>query len=129
MYTENTVNEVSLAIRPGIRRSSSSKSSTADTSRPSSNNVATSSWSWGRAAVSDMWSINDLTRSALSQGVKPNCIIPVPMEPPPLTLPLEYAAIEKILPHRYPFLLVDRITELEMDKRIVGLKNISSNEP
>ena len=47
----------------------------------------------------------------------------------PLTLPLEYAAIEKILPHRYPFLLVDRITELEMDKRIVGLKNISSNEP
>ena len=46
-----------------------------------------------------------------------------------LTLPLEYAAIEKILPHRYPFLLVDRITELEMDKRIVGLKNISSNEP
>ena len=49
-----------------------------------------------------------------------------PMEP--LTLPLDYAAIEKILPHRYPFLLVDRITELEMDKRIVGLKNISSNE-
>ncbi len=47
----------------------------------------------------------------------------------PLTLPLEYAAIEKILPHRYPFLLVDRITELEMDKRIVGVKNISSNEP
>jgi 3-hydroxyacyl-[acyl-carrier-protein] dehydratase len=46
-----------------------------------------------------------------------------------LTLPLDYAAIEKILPHRYPFLLVDRITELEMDKRIVGLKNISSNEP
>jgi beta-hydroxyacyl-ACP dehydratase FabZ len=45
-----------------------------------------------------------------------------------LTLPLEYAAIEKILPHRYPFLLVDRITELEMDKRIVGVKNISSNE-
>ena len=60
-------------------------------------------------------------------GLKPTCIISVPMEP--LTLPLEYAAIEKILPHRYPFLLVDRITELEMDKRIVGLKNISSNEP
>jgi 3-hydroxyacyl-[acyl-carrier-protein] dehydratase len=45
-----------------------------------------------------------------------------------LTLPLDYAAIEKILPHRYPFLLVDRIIELEMDKRIVGVKNISSNE-
>jgi 3-hydroxyacyl-[acyl-carrier-protein] dehydratase len=46
----------------------------------------------------------------------------------PLSLPLDYAAIEKILPHRYPFLLVDRITEIEFDKRIVGIKNISSNE-
>jgi 3-hydroxyacyl-[acyl-carrier-protein] dehydratase len=46
-----------------------------------------------------------------------------------LTLPLDYAAIEKILPHRYPFLLVDRITEFELDKRIVGIKNISANEP
>jgi 3-hydroxyacyl-[acyl-carrier-protein] dehydratase len=45
-----------------------------------------------------------------------------------LTLPLDYAAIEKILPHRYPVLLVDRITEIEFDKRIVGIKNISSNE-
>ena len=46
----------------------------------------------------------------------------------PLTLPLDYAAIEKILPHRFPFLLVDRITEFEMDKRIVGIKNVSFNE-
>jgi 3-hydroxyacyl-[acyl-carrier-protein] dehydratase len=45
-----------------------------------------------------------------------------------LTLPLDYSAIERILPHRYPFLLVDRITELEPDKRIVGIKNISSSE-
>src|SRR5437867_6113130 len=45
-----------------------------------------------------------------------------------LTLPLDYAAIERILPHRYPFLLVDRITELEMDKRIVGIKNVTLNE-
>lgn len=45
-----------------------------------------------------------------------------------LTLPLEYAAIERILPHRYPFLFVDRITELEVDKRIVGIKNVSLNE-
>jgi len=45
-----------------------------------------------------------------------------------LTLPLDYAAIERILPHRYPFLLVDRITELEVDKRIVGIKNVSRNE-
>jgi 3-hydroxyacyl-[acyl-carrier-protein] dehydratase len=45
-----------------------------------------------------------------------------------LTLPLDYGAIERILPHRYPFLLVDRITELEPDKRIVGVKNVSINE-
>jgi 3-hydroxyacyl-[acyl-carrier-protein] dehydratase len=45
-----------------------------------------------------------------------------------LTLPLDYAAIERILPHRYPFLLVDRITEFEVDKRILGIKNVSLNE-
>ncbi len=46
----------------------------------------------------------------------------------PLPLPLDYAAIERILPHRYPFLLVDRITEFEADRRIVGVKNVSLNE-
>ena len=45
-----------------------------------------------------------------------------------IALPLDYAAIERILPHRYPFLLVDRITEFEPDKRIVGIKNVSLNE-
>ena len=45
-----------------------------------------------------------------------------------LTLPLDYSAIERILPHRYPFLLVDRVTELEPDRRIVGIKNVSLNE-
>lgn len=45
-----------------------------------------------------------------------------------LTLPLDCAAIERILLHRYPFLLVDRITELEPDTRIVGIKNVSANE-
>ena len=37
--------------------------------------------------------------------------------------------ILKILPHRYPFLLVDRILEIEDGKRIVGLKNVTINEP
>ena len=37
--------------------------------------------------------------------------------------------IQKIMPHRYPFLLVDRILELEDKKRVVGLKNITINEP
>jgi 3-hydroxyacyl-[acyl-carrier-protein] dehydratase len=46
-----------------------------------------------------------------------------------LTLPLDTSAIERILPHRYPFLLVDKIIEFEPDKRIVGVKNVSINEP
>lgn len=37
--------------------------------------------------------------------------------------------IKKYIPHRYPFLLVDRITELEIGKRVVGLKNVTVNEP
>ena len=46
----------------------------------------------------------------------------------PLPMPLDYTAIERILPHRYPFLLVDRVTEFEPDKRIVCVKNVSFNE-
>jgi 3-hydroxyacyl-[acyl-carrier-protein] dehydratase len=45
-----------------------------------------------------------------------------------LSLPLDYAAIARILPHRYPFLLVDRITEFEPDVRIVGIKNVTASE-
>ena len=37
--------------------------------------------------------------------------------------------IKQYIPHRYPFLLVDRIVELEIGKRIVGLKNVTINEP
>jgi len=43
-------------------------------------------------------------------------------------LPFDQTIIQRILPHRYPFLLVDRITEFETDKRIVGIKNVSINE-
>ena len=45
-----------------------------------------------------------------------------------LTLPLDYAAIERILPHRYPFLLVDRVDELGPE-RIVARKLVTRNEP
>jgi 3-hydroxyacyl-[acyl-carrier-protein] dehydratase len=45
-----------------------------------------------------------------------------------LKLPLEVEDIKKILPHRYPFLLVDRIVELEEDRRVVGIKNVCSDE-
>jgi len=37
--------------------------------------------------------------------------------------------ILKLLPHRYPMLLVDRILEIEEGKRVVGLKNVTANEP
>jgi UDP-3-O-[3-hydroxymyristoyl] N-acetylglucosamine deacetylase/3-hydroxyacyl-[acyl-carrier-protein] dehydratase len=40
----------------------------------------------------------------------------------------DFEAIQRILPHRYPFLLVDRIIEFEAGKRIVGLKNVTGNE-
>lgn len=44
-------------------------------------------------------------------------------------LELDIEAIQRILPHRYPFLLVDRILELESGKRVVGIKNVTANEP
>ena len=42
---------------------------------------------------------------------------------------LDCRAIQEILPHRYPFLLVDRIVDLEPGRRAVGIKNVSVNEP
>ncbi len=42
---------------------------------------------------------------------------------------LNIVQIQEFLPHRYPFLLVDRIIELEPEKKIVGLKNVTINEP
>ena len=36
--------------------------------------------------------------------------------------------IQRILPHRYPFLLIDRVVELKLGQRIVGVKNVSGNE-
>lgn len=42
---------------------------------------------------------------------------------------VEQDEIQTLLPHRYPFLLVDRVKEFEPHKRIVGLKNVTVNEP
>ncbi|NLZ52881.1 MAG: 3-hydroxyacyl-[acyl-carrier-protein] dehydratase FabZ, partial [Thermoanaerobacteraceae bacterium] len=41
---------------------------------------------------------------------------------------LNIEEIKKIIPHRYPFLLIDKILELEEGKRAVGVKNVSFNE-
>ena len=50
------------------------------------------------------------------------------VERPALTAPLSIERIQELLPHRYPFLLVDRVVELTEDK-IVALKNVSIHEP
>jgi len=46
-----------------------------------------------------------------------------------MDLPLTYKDIIKILPHRPPFLFVDMITELELGERVVGIKNVTIDEP
>ncbi len=44
-------------------------------------------------------------------------------------LPMDVERIQRYLPHRYPFLMLDRIQEFEPRRRIVALKNVSVNEP
>ena len=46
-----------------------------------------------------------------------------------MRLPLGPAEIQDLIPHRYPFLLVDRIDELEPGVRALGVKNVTQNEP
>ncbi|BAV97220.1 3-hydroxyacyl-[acyl-carrier-protein] dehydratase [Lysobacter enzymogenes] len=46
-----------------------------------------------------------------------------------LQLPLDVPAIQQLLPHRYPFLLIDRVLELEPHKRVLAIKSVSCNEP
>lgn len=48
---------------------------------------------------------------------------------PTWTPPLEAADIMRILPHHFPFLMVDRVIELEPGKRAVGIKMVTANEP
>ncbi|HUG95219.1 MAG TPA: 3-hydroxyacyl-ACP dehydratase FabZ [Pleomorphomonadaceae bacterium] len=52
--------------------------------------------------------------------------LPDPALPP---LPWEAADIMTILPHRYPFLLIDRVVEIEPGQRVVALRNVTANEP
>jgi 3-hydroxyacyl-[acyl-carrier-protein] dehydratase len=42
---------------------------------------------------------------------------------------LDVVEIQKILPHRYPFLLVDKVTSMELEKNIIAYKNVSISEP
>jgi 3-hydroxyacyl-[acyl-carrier-protein] dehydratase len=52
--------------------------------------------------------------------------LPDPELPP---LPWEAADIMTILPHRYPFLLIDRVVEIEPGQRVVAIRNVTANEP
>lgn len=47
----------------------------------------------------------------------------------PVTLPVCINDIQRLLPHRYPFLLVDRVVELEPNKRVLAYKHVTANEP
>ncbi len=46
-----------------------------------------------------------------------------------VTLPVSVEGIQQLLPHRYPFLLVDRVVELVPDQSVVAIKNVTINEP
>ena len=46
-----------------------------------------------------------------------------------LTLPIEAAEIMRLLPHRYPLLMLDRVVKLEPGKSVTALKNVTANEP
>jgi len=59
-----------------------------------------------------------------------NETVPVPESSPDETKTgLDIHEILKILPHRYPFLLIDRVLELQRRRRIVAIKNVTINEP
>lgn len=68
--------------------------------------------------LTDVNTHNDSTETAIA-----------PNNPTPTPVVLTLEEIQKLLPHRYPFALVDRILEYVPGKRAVGLKNVTFNEP
>jgi UDP-3-O-[3-hydroxymyristoyl] N-acetylglucosamine deacetylase/3-hydroxyacyl-[acyl-carrier-protein] dehydratase len=70
-----------------------------------------------------------LVRAMLAAAAPAAAPSPPPAPREPVTTVYGIEEIMQVLPHRYPFLLVDRIVELEPLKRIVGIKNVTINEP
>src|SRR5262245_22377796 len=70
------------------------------------------------------WSLGPTTRKALRLPPKQEA-----RPPRPISCDMDTIDVAAILPHRYPFLLVDRVVEIEAGKRIVALKNVTINEP
>ena len=64
----------------------------------------------------------------MTEAHKPAVAEPAAREPHAQTT-LDIVAIQRILPHRYPFLLIDRVVEITRQKRLVALKNVTINEP
>ncbi len=58
-----------------------------------------------------------------------NVNVAEPAAPAEKSGPLDINQIQGILPHRYPFLLIDRVLEIERKKKIVAIKNVTINEP
>src|SRR3954470_16275053 len=65
----------------------------------------------------------------MSSQDQQNAVAEPATEAPGISAPLDITQIQAILPHRYPFLLIDRVIEVERKKRIVAVKNATATEP
>jgi 3-hydroxyacyl-[acyl-carrier-protein] dehydratase len=72
--------------------------------------------------------MSDLTLTSAAEKAEPETISGAAAAAPEKTT-LDIHEIMAILPHRYPFLLIDRVIEMEPKKRIVAIKNVTANEP
>lgn len=71
----------------------------------------------------------ELTRALLKSYNEMRAMVPVPLNIPSGDAVLDINEVMQILPHRYPFLLVDRIVGFEGETKCTGVKNVSINEP
>jgi 3-hydroxyacyl-[acyl-carrier-protein] dehydratase len=65
----------------------------------------------------------------MSESTEKPAVPPSATETPAANQTMDILQIMSILPHRYPFLLIDRVIEIERKQRIVAIKNVSLNEP
>jgi 3-hydroxyacyl-[acyl-carrier-protein] dehydratase len=72
--------------------------------------------------------MSDSILTPAAEKAEPETVSGAAVTPPEKTT-LDILEIMAILPHRYPFLLIDRVIEMEPKKRIVAIKNVTANEP
>jgi 3-hydroxyacyl-[acyl-carrier-protein] dehydratase len=72
--------------------------------------------------------MSDSTLTSAAEKADPETVSEA-VVPPPAKTTLDILEIMAILPHRYPFLLIDRVIEMEPRTRIVAIKNVTFNEP